>query len=44
MQNVQNGALPTKITPGLELDSITTTAGYSQMINKPMHFINESSS
>ena len=28
----------------LELDSITTTAGYSQMINKPTHFINESSS
>ena len=44
MQNVQNGALPTKITPGLELDSITTTAGYSQMINKPTHSINESSS
>ena len=31
-------------TAGFELDSITTTAGYSQMINKPTHFINESSS
>ena len=30
-------------TAGLELDSIITTAGYSQMINKPTHFINESS-
>ena len=29
---------------GFELDRITTTAGYSQMINKPRHFINESSS
>ena len=29
-------------TAGFELDSITTTAGYSQMINKPTHFINES--
>ena len=31
-------------TAGLELDSITKTAGYSQMINKSTHFINESSS
>ena len=31
-------------TANFELDSITTTAGYSQMINKPTHFINESSS
>ena len=31
-------------TVDLELGSITTTAGYSQMINKPTHFINESSS
>ena len=31
-------------TAGLEIDSITTAAGYSQMINKPTHFINESSS
>ena len=30
-------------TAGLELDSITTTAGYNQMINKPMHFIHKSS-
>ena len=29
---------------GPELDSITMTAGYSQMINKPTHFLNESSS
>ena len=29
---------------GLEIDSITTASGYSQMINKPTHFINESSS
>ena len=29
---------------GCELDNITTSAGYSQMINKPTHFINESSS
>ena len=27
-----------------ELERITTAAGYSQMINKPRHFINESSS
>ena len=31
-------------TAGPELDSITTTPGYSQMINKTTHFINESSS
>ena len=31
-------------TSGLKLDSITTTAGYSQVINKPTHFINELSS
>ena len=31
-------------TAGLELDRITTTAGYSQMINKPTHFTDESSS
>ena len=31
-------------TAGLELDSITTTAGYSQIINKPTQFITESSS
>ena len=29
-------------TAGLELDGITRTADYSQMINKPSHFINES--
>ena len=29
-------------TAGLELDSITTTSCYSQMINKPSHFVNES--
>ena len=29
---------------GLEIDNITTTAGYSQLINKPTHFINETSS
>ena len=29
---------------GLEIDIFTTTAGYSQMINKPIHFISESSS
>ena len=29
---------------GCELDNITTSAGYSQMIDKPTHFINESSS
>ena len=28
---------------GCELDNITTFAGYSQMIDKPTHFINESS-
>ena len=31
-------------TAGLELDRITTTSGYSQIINKPTHFIDESSS
>ena len=31
-------------TACLELGSITTTAGYSQMINKPTHVINQSSS
>ena len=29
---------------GLEIDSITTTVGYSQLINKPTHFINGTSS
>ena len=28
---------------GLEIDNITTTAGYSQLINKPTHFINGTS-
>ena len=31
-------------TSGIELDNITTTSGYNQMIDKPTHFINESSS
>ena len=31
-------------TAGLELNSITATAGYSQMINKPTHFIQHTSS
>ena len=31
-------------TAGLEIDNITTTAGYSQLINKPTHFINGTSS
>ena len=31
-------------TGGLKLDCITTAGAYSQMINKPTHFINESSS
>ena len=31
-------------TARLEIDIFTTTAGYSQMINKPTHFISESSS
>ena len=31
-------------TAGIELDSITMTSGYNQMIDKPTHFINESSS
>ena len=43
MQNLRNGALLTK-TAGLELNSITTAAGYSQMINKRTHIVNESSS
>ena len=29
---------------GLEIDKITTTIGYSQLINKPTHFINDTSS
>ena len=28
----------------IELDNITTTSGYNHMINKPTHYINESSS
>ena len=28
---------------GLEIDNITTTAGYSQLVNKPTHFINGTS-
>ena len=31
-------------TAGIELDNITTTFGYNQMIDKPTHYINESSS
>ena len=31
-------------TAGLKLDCITTAGDYSQMINKPTHFINASSS
>ena len=29
---------------GIELDNITTISGYNQMIDKPTHYINESSS
>ena len=29
---------------GIELDSITTSAGYSQLINEPTHFVNKTSS
>ena len=44
MQNVWNGSFTDKEnTAGLELDTTKTTAGYSQMINKPTHFIHESS-
>ena len=28
---------------GIELDNITTISGYNQMIDKPTHYINESS-
>ena len=31
-------------TAGIELDNITTTFGYNQMIDKPTHYNNESSS
>ena len=31
-------------TAGIELDNITMTSGYNQMIDKPTHYINESSS
>ena len=45
MQNVQNGALLIKNnTAGIELDNITMISGYNQMIDKPTHFISESSS
>ena len=45
MQNAQNGVLLTKKnTASIELDNITTRSGYNQMIDKPTHFINESSS
>ena len=29
---------------GIELDNITTSAGYSQLINEPTHFVNQTSS
>ena len=29
---------------GFEIDNITTTAGYSQLTNKPTHFVNGTSS
>ena len=29
---------------GIELDNITTSAGYSQLINEPTHFVNKTSS
>ena len=29
---------------GIELDNVTTSAGYSQLINKPTHFIHKTSS
>ena len=28
---------------GIELDNITISAGYSQLINKPTHFVNKTS-
>ena len=28
----------------IELDNITTSAGYSQLINEPTHFVNKTSS
>ena len=31
-------------TAGIQLDNITMTSGYNQMIDKPTHYINESSS
>ena len=33
-----------KNTAGIEIDNITTTSGYNQMIDKPTHHINDSSS
>ena len=45
MPNAQNGVFLTKKnSAGIELDNITTTSGYNQMIDKPTHYINESSS
>ena len=29
---------------GIELDNVTTSASYSQLINKPEHFIHKTSS
>lgn len=31
-------------TPGIEPDNITTTSDYNKMIDKPTHYVNESSS
>ena len=45
MQNVQKWCASDKNnTAGMELDNITMTSGYNQMIDKPTHYINESSS
>ena len=44
MQNIHNDVLLTKIIAGIILENTTSTADYNQIINKPTHFINVSSS
>ena len=46
MQRVQNSAIVIKSInrAGIELDNITISAGYSQLINEPTHFINKTPS
>ena len=44
MQNAQNDVSDKNNTADIELDNFAITSGYNQMIYKPTHYINESSS